>query len=79
MFPGNPAGAGANLTGPTLVATNMNIDDSTGPALVDTTPCPNSTGPTPVATNMNIDDSTGPALVASLPAAKYFIFSLYRE
>ena len=38
MFPGNPAGAGANLTGPTLVATNMNIDGSTGTALVDTHP-----------------------------------------
>ena len=42
MFPGNPAGTGANLTGPTLVATNMNIDDSTGPALVDTPPSPRS-------------------------------------
>jgi len=37
-------------TGQTLVATNIDIYDYTGPALVGTTPGTNLTGPTLVAT-----------------------------
>ena len=41
-----PIDVGANLTGPTLVATNMNIDDFATNMNID-----DSTGPTLVATN----------------------------